>query len=37
MIVDGQPGVMACTTMVQADMTVQTQIERGHWPVGQDS
>jgi predicted molibdopterin-dependent oxidoreductase YjgC len=30
-IVDGQPGVMACTTPVKPGIVVETQVGLGHW------
>jgi predicted molibdopterin-dependent oxidoreductase YjgC len=31
MVIDGQPGTMACTTPVRDGMLVETQQGRGHW------
>ena len=33
MLIDGQPGLMACQTAVRAGMVVETQQGRGHWAV----
>jgi sarcosine oxidase subunit alpha len=32
MVIDGQPGTMACQTPVRQGMRVETQRGRGHWP-----
>jgi uncharacterized metal-binding protein len=31
MVIDGQPGTMACVTPVRAGMVVETQSGLGHW------
>lgn len=31
MVVDGQPGTMACVTPVRDGMRIETQWGRGHW------
>jgi hypothetical protein len=31
MVIDGQPGTMACITPVKAGMVVETQSGHGHW------
>jgi hypothetical protein len=31
MMIDGQPGTMACRTLVRAGMRVETQHGLGHW------
>ena len=33
MVIDGQPGAMACQTPVRKGMRVETQRGRGHWPT----
>jgi predicted molibdopterin-dependent oxidoreductase YjgC len=37
MIIDGQPGTMACTTPVRDGMRVETQAGLGHWESGAES
>lgn len=37
MVVDGQPGTMACITPVREGMRVETQTGRGHWGAGDQS
>lgn len=31
MVIDGQPGTMACMTAVRSEMVVETQQGHGHW------
>jgi predicted molibdopterin-dependent oxidoreductase YjgC len=33
MVIDGQPGTMACITRVRAGMVVETQTGLGHWDM----
>jgi predicted molibdopterin-dependent oxidoreductase YjgC len=33
MVIDGQPGTMACTTRVRSGMVVETQVAHGRWEV----
>jgi predicted molibdopterin-dependent oxidoreductase YjgC len=37
MVIDGQPGTMACITPVRDGMRVETQQGRGHWGVGREA
>jgi len=37
MVIDGQPGTMACMTPVREGMRVETQIGLGHWGEGDRS
>jgi hypothetical protein len=31
MVIDGQPGTMACMTAVRSEMVIETQAGLGHW------
>jgi NADH dehydrogenase/NADH:ubiquinone oxidoreductase subunit G len=35
MVIDGQPGTMACITPVRDGMRIETQRGRGHWESGE--
>ena len=37
MVIDGQPGTMACVTRVRPGMSVETQAGHGHWGLGAES
>jgi hypothetical protein len=37
MVIDGQPGTMACITPVRDGTRVETQQGRGHWGVGREA
>ena len=37
MVIDGQPGTMACMTPVQEGMSVETQVGLGRWGTGDES
>jgi D-hydroxyproline dehydrogenase subunit gamma len=37
MVIDGQPGTMACMTPVRDGMRIETQIGHGHWNGGSES